>query len=59
MCMYDCMHVSPLQEELVLKIAILAEKNAPNFKWYVDVVFRMLESAADAVSDDVWHSMSH
>ena len=24
-------------EELVLKIAILAEKNAPNFGWYVDV----------------------
>ena len=24
-------------QELVLKIAILAEKNAPNFGWYVDV----------------------
>lgn len=44
-----------LQEELVLKIAILAEKNAPNFKWYVDVVFRMLESAPEAVGDDVWY----
>lgn len=44
-----------LQEELVLKIAILAEKNAPNFRWYVDVVFRMLESAPDAVGDDVWY----
>jgi len=45
---------SLLQEELVLKIAILAEKNAPNFGWYVDVVFKMLESAPDAVADDVW-----
>lgn len=44
-----------LQEELVLKIAILAEKNAPNFRWYVDVVFRMLESAPDSVGDDVWY----
>eukprot|EP00931_Biecheleriopsis_adriatica_P053406 TRINITY_DN31241_c0_g1_i1.p1 TRINITY_DN31241_c0_g1~~TRINITY_DN31241_c0_g1_i1.p1 ORF type:complete len:1000 (+),score=222.72 TRINITY_DN31241_c0_g1_i1:190-3189(+) len=44
-----------LQEELVLKIAILAEKNAPSFVWYVDVVFKMLESAPDAVSDDVWY----
>lgn len=44
-----------LQEELVLKIAILAEKNAPNFGWYVDVVFKMLESAPDSVGDDVWY----
>mmetsp|Transcript_24803 Transcript_24803/g.53938 ORF Transcript_24803/g.53938 Transcript_24803/m.53938 type:complete len:1010 (+) Transcript_24803:366-3395(+) len=44
-----------LQEELVLKIAILAERNAPNFGWYVDVVFRMLESAPDSVSDEVWY----
>mmetsp|Transcript_69361 Transcript_69361/g.166304 ORF Transcript_69361/g.166304 Transcript_69361/m.166304 type:complete len:962 (-) Transcript_69361:125-3010(-) len=46
---------SLLQEELVLKIAILAEKNAPNFKWYFDVVFKMLETAPEAVSDDVWY----
>lgn len=46
---------SLLQEELVLKIAILAERNAPNFTWYVDVVFKMLESAPDSVSDDVWY----
>ncbi|CAK0873646.1 unnamed protein product, partial [Prorocentrum cordatum] len=45
---------SHLKEELVLKIAILAEKNAPNFGWYVDVVFKMLESAPEAVGDDVW-----
>lgn len=43
-----------LQEELVLKIAILAEKNAPNFRWYVDVVFRMLANAPESVGDDVW-----
>lgn len=44
-----------LQEELVLKIAILAEQNAPDFTWYVDVIFRMLEHAPDSVGDDVWY----
>eukprot|EP00929_Paragymnodinium_shiwhaense_P095003 TRINITY_DN5592_c0_g1_i1.p1 TRINITY_DN5592_c0_g1~~TRINITY_DN5592_c0_g1_i1.p1 ORF type:complete len:1029 (+),score=310.58 TRINITY_DN5592_c0_g1_i1:263-3349(+) len=44
-----------LQEELVLKIAILAEKNAPNFSMHVDVVFRMLEFAPASVGDDVWY----
>lgn len=44
-----------LQEELVLKIAILAEKNAPNFGYYVDVVFKMLANAPDSVGDDVWY----
>jgi len=44
-----------LQEELVLKIAILAERNAPNFGWYVDVVFKVLESAPESVGDDVWY----
>lgn len=44
-----------LQEELVLKVAILTEKNAPNFRLYVDVVFRMLETAPDSVGDDVWY----
>jgi len=29
-------------QELVLKIAILAEKNAPNFGWYVDVLLSTL-----------------
>jgi len=44
-----------LQEELVLKIAILAEKNAPDFGRYVDVVFKILESAPESVGDDVWY----
>eukprot|EP00922_Rhytidocystis_sp_ex-Travisia-forbesii_P038543 GHVS01057395.1.p1 GENE.GHVS01057395.1~~GHVS01057395.1.p1 ORF type:complete len:1018 (+),score=123.86 GHVS01057395.1:165-3218(+) len=43
-----------LQEELVLKIAILVEKNAPDFSWYVDVVLKMIEYAPDCVSDDIW-----
>ncbi|KAF8821456.1 adaptin n terminal region domain-containing protein [Cardiosporidium cionae] len=44
-----------MQEELVLKIAILVEKNAPDLSWYVDVVFRMFEYAPDYVAEDVWY----
>eukprot|EP00397_Hematodinium_sp_SG-2012_P002517 GEMP01002524.1.p1 GENE.GEMP01002524.1~~GEMP01002524.1.p1 ORF type:complete len:950 (+),score=180.35 GEMP01002524.1:203-3052(+) len=44
-----------LQEELVLKIAILSERNAPDFTWYIDVVFKMLEYAPANVEEDVWY----
>lgn len=47
--------VATFQEELVLRIAILAEKNAPDSTWYVDTVFKMIESARDAIDDGVWH----
>ncbi len=43
-----------LQEELVLKIAILSERYAPDPTWYVDVVFKMLEYAPEVVGEDVW-----
>ena len=43
-----------LEEELVLKIAILAEANAPDPTWYVDVVFKMFEYAPDSVGEEVW-----
>ncbi len=43
-----------MQEELVLKIAILSEKDAPDLSWYVDVVFKMLEYAPAKVGEDVW-----
>lgn len=43
-----------LEEELVLKIAILAEANAPDPTWYVDIVFKMFEYAPDSVGEQVW-----
>ncbi|KAG1677810.1 hypothetical protein FOA52_008574 [Chlamydomonas sp. UWO 241] len=43
-----------LKEELVLKIAILAEKFAPTVQWYVDTALALLERAGDFVSDDIW-----
>jgi len=43
-----------IREELVLKIAILAEKFAHNYAWYVDVILQLITVAGDAVSDDIW-----
>jgi AP-2 complex subunit alpha len=45
-----------IREELVLKIAILAEKYAPTQRWYIDVVLTMMDKAGDFVSDDIWHA---
>lgn len=44
-----------IKEELVLKIAILAEKFALNLNWYVDVIVKLIttESAGDYVSDEI------
>lgn len=44
-----------LKEELVLKIAILAEKFALNLNWYVDVIVKLIttEAAGDYVSDEI------
>eukprot|EP01047_Picozoa_sp_COSAG01_P061458 COSAG01_NODE_7681_length_3100_cov_12.140356_2_plen_669_part_01 len=44
-----------VKEQLVLKVAILAERWATKFDWYVDVILRLIEVAGDAVSDDIWH----
>jgi len=44
-----------IREELALKIAILAEKFASNYAWYVDVILQLIEISGDFVSDDIWH----
>jgi len=44
-----------IREELVLKIAIMAEKYAQNYTWYVDVILQLISSAGDFVSDEIWH----
>ncbi|KAI9719701.1 MAG: hypothetical protein M1828_006134 [Chrysothrix sp. TS-e1954] len=43
-----------IREEMVLKIAILAEKYATDAQWYVDISLRLLAMAGDHVSDEVW-----
>ena len=44
-----------LREDLVLKVAIVAEKYAPNLRWYVDTILTLIDNAGDSVSDDIWH----
>ncbi|GAM27766.1 hypothetical protein SAMD00019534_109420 [Acytostelium subglobosum LB1] len=44
-----------IREELVIKIANLAEKFASNYSWYVDVILQLITSAGDFVSDDIWY----
>jgi AP-2 complex subunit alpha len=43
-----------IREEMVLKIAILAEKFATDVKWYVDMSLKLISTAGDHVSDEVW-----
>ena len=44
-----------IKEEMVLRLAILAERFAPNLKWYVDTILQLIASSGDFVSDDIWH----
>lgn len=44
-----------MKEELVLKIAILTEKFANEYTWYVDVILQLIASAGDNVSNEVWY----
>ena len=43
-----------IQEELVLKIAILAESYAPNLEWYLDVIINLLGNSGNYITDDIW-----
>ncbi|EDQ92948.1 uncharacterized protein MONBRDRAFT_17165 [Monosiga brevicollis MX1] len=42
-----------VREELVIKIAILAEKYAPIYSWYVDVMLRLIKQTGDYVPQQV------
>ncbi|KAJ5067616.1 ap-2 complex subunit alpha [Anaeramoeba ignava] len=44
-----------IKDDLVLKIAILAERFATDFSWYVDVILKVIRLAGDSVSDDIWY----
>ncbi|MCJ1243317.1 hypothetical protein MMC30_000514 [Trapelia coarctata] len=43
-----------IREEMVLKIAILAEKYATDSQWYVDISLRLIAMAGDHMNDEVW-----
>lgn len=39
----------------VLKVAILAEKYAVDYTWYVDTILNLIRMAGDHVSEEVWY----
>lgn len=44
-----------IREELVLKIAILSERYATDYTWYVDTILSLIRIAGDHISEEVWH----
>ena len=48
-----------IKEDLVVKIAILCEKYASDYSWYVDVIMNIISQAGDFVSPDVWMRVVH
>ncbi len=46
-----------IKDEMVLKIAILAERFAPDLNWYVDTILSLISLAGEHVADDVWHRL--
>ncbi|XP_078107210.1 AP-2 complex subunit alpha-2-like isoform X2 [Sander vitreus] len=44
-----------IREEMVLKVAILAEKYAVDYTWYVDTILNLIRIAGDYVSEEVWY----
>ncbi|XP_078585577.1 AP-2 complex subunit alpha-2-like isoform X1 [Branchiostoma floridae x Branchiostoma japonicum] len=44
-----------IREEMVLKVAILAEKYPVDYTWYVDTILNLIRIAGDYVSDEVWY----
>lgn len=49
---------SNIKEEMVLKIAILAEKYAEDLRWYVDSMVEVMALAGDYVSEAIWHRIA-
>ncbi|KAG0171178.1 hypothetical protein DFQ30_001336 [Apophysomyces sp. BC1015] len=43
-----------MREEMVLKIAILAEKFATAYSWYVDIILQLISTAGEQVGEEVW-----
>ncbi|KAI6162190.1 armadillo-type protein [Pisolithus thermaeus] len=48
-----------LREEMVLKIAILTEKYASSYKWYVDTILQLISAAGDHVGEEVWYRVEY
>ena len=46
---------SAIKEEMVIKIAILAERFSSATSWYVDTLVKVILEAGDFVPEPVWH----
>lgn len=46
-----------IKDEMVLKTAILAERFAPDLRWYVSTILSLINLAGDHVADDIWHRL--
>ena len=44
-----------MREQMVLKIAIIAERFTTDLRWYVDTILNLVTIAGSYVSDDIWH----
>ncbi|WVQ79744.1 hypothetical protein IAT38_001844 [Cryptococcus sp. DSM 104549] len=44
-----------LREDMVLKIAILTERFATEYEWYVDTILQLIAAAGDHVGAEVWY----
>ncbi|EKD01853.1 hypothetical protein A1Q2_03916 [Trichosporon asahii var. asahii CBS 8904] len=44
-----------LREEMVLKIAILTERFATEYEWYIDTILQLISTAGDHVGAEVWY----
>lgn len=51
-CTHTCLSSHRRQ---VLKVAILAEKYAVDYSWYVDTILNLIRIAGDYVSEEVWY----
>eukprot|EP00505_MAST-04D_sp_SCG-Rhode-Island_P001696 Stramenopile-MAST_4_protein_1696 len=48
-----------IKEEMVLKIAILAERFAQRLEWYIDTILQVVRIAGQHVSEEIWHRVVH
>ncbi|XP_068602772.1 AP-2 complex subunit alpha-2-like [Brachionichthys hirsutus] len=44
-----------IREEMVLKAAIVAERYAVDYSWFVDTILNLIRIAGDHVSQEVWY----
>jgi AP-2 complex subunit alpha len=44
-----------IRAEMILKIAVLAERFQTNLRWYVDTILRIISTSGQHVSEEIWH----